>query len=168
MTKQEGGLEEWEPYSFPSLVPLLRADPHHWGAGLIHLIDEEKDQTYCGKSPGGCPGRKFYGGRDKITCKSCLRSIEAKAQAQVRQEQYRQEAEERERARAESNRLWWQRYNAYPAFRHLAGEACPRSPSCRRTLRRLRRASRNAGPSPSISTGMLAGIARVDRAGKAV
>jgi hypothetical protein len=39
--------------------PLLRADPHHWGAGLVHLIDEETDQTLCGKSPGGCPGTKF-------------------------------------------------------------------------------------------------------------
>lgn len=90
-------------------VPLLRADPHRWGAGLVHLIDEEKDQTYCGKSPGGCPGTKFRGPRERITCKSCLRSIEAR----VRAEQYRQQWAAEERQRAENNRRWWQDYNAY-------------------------------------------------------
>ena len=95
------------------LVPLLRADPHRWGAGLIHLIDPDRDQTMCGKSPGGCPGTKFYSTRDRITCRSCLRSIEAKAQAAVRLEQYRREAAESEREREANNRLWWQRYDTY-------------------------------------------------------
>jgi hypothetical protein len=33
------------------LVALLKADPHKWGQGLIHLIDVGRDQTLCGKSP---------------------------------------------------------------------------------------------------------------------
>jgi hypothetical protein len=81
-------------------VPLLRADPHRWGAGLVHLIDEERDQTWCGKSPGGCPG-KLWGPREAITCKSCLRSIATRAQAEER----RREWEQRERQLAENNRL---------------------------------------------------------------
>lgn len=90
-------------------VPLLRADPHRWGAGLVHLIDQDKDQTLCGKSPGGCPGTKFWGRRDKITCKSCLRSIAARVQAEER----RREWEQRERELAQNNRLWWLAYSKY-------------------------------------------------------
>lgn len=90
-------------------LPLLRADPHRWGAGLVHLIDAEKDQTYCGKSPGGCPGTKFQGGHDDVTCKTCLRSIEARA----RGEELRRQWDAEERARQENKRLWWRDYDNY-------------------------------------------------------
>jgi len=89
--------------------PLLRADPHRWGSGLIHLIDVENDKTYCGKPPRTCPGTKFQGGRDQITCKACLRVIDARARA----EEIRRTWAAEERARQEDQRLWWQRYDAY-------------------------------------------------------
>ena len=60
-------------------MPLLRADPHHWDAGQVHQINPDSDKTLCGKSPARCPGTKFYGNADRITCKLCLRSIAAKA-----------------------------------------------------------------------------------------
>lgn len=78
-------------------IPLLRADPHKWGRGAIHQIDEDKDQTVCGKSPGACPGTKFYGTKEQITCKICLRSLEAKAKHalwKIEWERGQREAEE--------------------------------------------------------------------------
>ena len=90
-------------------VPLLRAEPHRWGSGMVHQINLERDQTLCGKSPASCPGTKFYGPAEKITCKVCRRSIEAKE----RSEQLCREWEERQREREEINRQWWQHYNAY-------------------------------------------------------
>lgn len=90
-------------------VPLLRADPHRWGTGLIHQIDPERDQTLCGKSPAICPGTKFTGPADRITCKSCLRSLEARANAAQREAEFAKRQKEWE----ERNRLWWAAYNAY-------------------------------------------------------
>jgi len=58
-------------------VPLLRADPHNWGSGRVHEIDDERDQTLCGKSPANCPGTRFDGSRRQVTCRGCQRSIEA-------------------------------------------------------------------------------------------
>lgn len=90
-------------------VPLLRAWPHRWGAGLVHEIDEEHDQTRCGKSPGGCPGDKFWGDHDLITCKSCLRSIDAEAR---RIEDSRQWAAVEAQRQSDEAR-WWGLYQAY-------------------------------------------------------
>lgn len=99
------------------LAPLLKADPHKWGQGLVHLIDEERDQTLCGKSRGGCPGTKFWGPRRQITCKSCLRSIEARARLAEQQKRYAEQEREWRRRREEENRRWWEAYNAYLASR---------------------------------------------------
>jgi len=93
----------------PATVPLLRADPHRWGVGLVHRIDDERDQLMCGKTPANCPGDRYQGAVAEITCKSCLRSIEAKANYQARITEWARQDRERE----ESRKLWWQRYNAY-------------------------------------------------------
>src|SRR5262252_9224466 len=90
-------------------VPLLRAHPHHWGMGHIHQIDVERDQTLCGQTPARCPGDKFYGTADQITCKGCERSLAARE----RYRQYEAEAQERRRQREERNRYWWQAYDTY-------------------------------------------------------
>jgi 5-methylcytosine-specific restriction endonuclease McrA len=86
-----------------------RADPHRWGAGMIHQIDPERDQTLCGKSSGGCPGTKFMGTADRITCKGRLRSLEARTNAEARRQQFAQEQAEW----GERNRQWWFAYNMY-------------------------------------------------------
>lgn len=114
---------EKEEAPVPQDLTLLRADPHRWGVGLVHLIDLERDQTMCGKSPGGCPGTRFNGTHTQITCRSCLRSIEAKArweEENIKQEKRRREweAAEREREAAEREREeytrnWWSYYDAY-------------------------------------------------------
>jgi 5-methylcytosine-specific restriction endonuclease McrA len=90
-------------------VPLLRADAHKWGLGLVHQIDEERDATLCGKSPGGCPGVKFQGTTDDISCKLCLRSIVSRVKAASYREQWQQEARDREAERVH----WSSMYGEY-------------------------------------------------------
>ena len=96
-------------------VPLLRAELHKWGQGLIHLINQERDQTQCGKSPGGCPGISFQGWSDEITCKSCLRSLEAAKRGEELRRRWQREDAERLRDKEAYHRLWWSRYNEYLA-----------------------------------------------------
>src|SRR5215472_14733307 len=95
------------------LVPLRRAHPHGWGQGKIHQIDLERDQTLCGQSPAQCPGTKFRGTVDKITCKICLRSIDARVKAAAWREQHDREQREWEERHQEGNRRWWDACNAY-------------------------------------------------------
>jgi hypothetical protein len=99
----------------PDHVLLLKADPHKWGQGLIHQIDPERDQTLCGKSPGGCPGAHFWGPQYQITCKACLRSLEARAQAEERRQIYAEQDRDYQRQREEEERRWWDAYDAYLA-----------------------------------------------------
>jgi hypothetical protein len=99
----------------PDHVPLLKADPHKWGQGLVHQIDEERDQTLCGKSPGGCPGARFWGSPNQITCRTCLRSIESRTRAEAARQNYAEQEREWQRQREDENRRWWEAYNAYLA-----------------------------------------------------
>jgi len=103
-------------------VRLLRADPHRWGAGLIHKIDLERDQTMCGRTPVNCPGTPFFGVQYEITCKLCLRSIDSRIRQAEMAQQYEARAAEREAERQKQeaerqdhNRRWWVAYNAYLA-----------------------------------------------------
>lgn len=90
-------------------VPLLRADPHQWGSGSVHQIDVERDRLLCGKTPANCPGTKFFGPVTAITCKACLRSIEAKAKHAEWEQQDRQAFSQAEADREE----WWRLYELY-------------------------------------------------------
>ena len=111
-------------------VWLLRAYPHAWGSGFVHQIDVERDQTLCGRTPKNCPGEKFSGSQDAITCKGCLRSIEAKAKHAELMVQIAQAEVEAEIDRE----AWWQEYDAYlnsPAWKNKrrlvlqrAGDIC--------------------------------------------
>ena len=83
-------------------VALLRADPHRWGNGLVHQIDDGRDSTLCGQSPARCPGTRFSGPQSLITCKRCKSSIESAARyAQYQEEQHRSERQR------ESDRAQW-------------------------------------------------------------
>jgi hypothetical protein len=92
-------------------LPLLRAYPHQWGPGKVHQIDCE--QTFCGKLLRSCPGEKFKGFSDEITCEVCLKSRETRA----REEEYRARLE-RDRANYETDyqrqqRQWREAYGRY-------------------------------------------------------
>lgn len=95
------------------LIPLLRADPHRWGAGLVHKIDVEQDKILCGKTPANCPGTKFDGIASQITCKICLRAIESRKRSELIQREWAKQRAVEEAAREDRRRQWWQNYNAY-------------------------------------------------------
>lgn len=88
---------------------LLRADPHRWGVGLVHQIDLEREQILCGRTPANCPGTRFEGSVAEITCKTCLRSIEASRRHAEMMRQWDADT----KAREDLQREWWQRYNEY-------------------------------------------------------
>jgi hypothetical protein len=108
-------------------VALLRADPHDWGMGHVHEIDDERDQTLCGKNPARCPGKRFQGTRALVTCRGCQRSIEAMRRQIEHQRTWRVE---REQSQHEWRRLYdqylispeWHRKRALVMKR--AGELC--------------------------------------------
>jgi exodeoxyribonuclease-5 len=58
---------------------LLRAHPHLWGPGRVHLLADNR--TFCGRHRDNCPGEPFRGPVDAVTCQSCLKAIGAKAPA---------------------------------------------------------------------------------------
>jgi hypothetical protein len=90
---------------------LLRAHPHRWGNGLVHQIDQDRDQTLCGKSPANCPGDKFWAPADQITCNSCKRSLAAKE----RNAEILRSLQHQRQQWEENDRRWWQAYNTYLA-----------------------------------------------------
>jgi hypothetical protein len=101
-------------------VPLLRAYPHRWGSGMVHQVDVENDQTFCGKTFAKCPGEKFNGTADLITCKVCLRSRETRARhAEWEKKFAQQQAEARQTERAkrmnyeDQRRQWQSDYSEY-------------------------------------------------------
>jgi hypothetical protein len=87
-------------------VALLRADPHRWGNGLVHQIDDGRDSTLCGQSPARCPGTRFDGPQSLITCKRCKSSIESTARYQQYQEDQRRIERQREADRAQWHVLY--------------------------------------------------------------
>lgn len=52
-------------------LPLLRAYPHRWGPGKVHRLNSMLDRTLCGKTLTACPGERFQGSTEQITCKPC-------------------------------------------------------------------------------------------------
>jgi len=94
-------------------IKLVRAHPHQWGSGLVHEVDIERDQTLCGKSPGGCPGTPFVGSRAEITCKACKRSLAAKLRVAELRAQWASDDQRRQEDYAAARRQWWAAYDAY-------------------------------------------------------
>jgi hypothetical protein len=96
-------------------LPLLRAYPHQWGPGKVHQVDCE--QTLCGKLLRSCPGEKFKGFSDEITCEVCLRSRETRARNAEWERKYAQEqaryAEQRETDYQKKQRQWREAYDRY-------------------------------------------------------
>jgi hypothetical protein len=102
-------------------LPLLRAYPHQWGPGKVHQIDCE--QTFCGKLLRSCPGEKFKGFHDEITCEVCLKSRESRAKWAEWEKNYARQQEEARRAQQaqqprqmsydERQRQWQSDYREY-------------------------------------------------------
>jgi 5-methylcytosine-specific restriction endonuclease McrA len=95
---------------------ILRAAPHQWGRGKIHMLATDGGAghqyvTRCGKTADDCPGTIATAPLDEVDCKVCLRS-EAAVQ---RQAQWQVEVREREREQAAAQAAWWAAYNRYLA-----------------------------------------------------
>jgi hypothetical protein len=92
-------------------LPLLRAYPHRWGLGMVHQINpHDEGRTLCGKTLKHCPGDKFDGAVDLITCKVCLRSRDTHARMDEWEKKY---AEQREMNYDERQRQWQSDYREY-------------------------------------------------------
>ena len=99
-----------------STLRLWAADPHQFGPGKIHAVDDERPtMTYCGKVISAFPGKPISIGR--VTCKICGDAPQRRAESLARSEEWRRQYEvqeqERERQRAEELRQRRERYRAY-------------------------------------------------------
>lgn len=95
------------------IIPLLKADRHQWGEGQIHQINPENDTTLCGQSPARCPGTKFWGPPDKITCKQCIRSREAKEAQEARSRAWEEQQADRQAQWEDRQERWRAQYAIY-------------------------------------------------------
>lgn len=100
-------------------VDVLRASPHAWGPGKVHLIHDDPEgglyRTRCGKPAETVPGLIEVGHPDQVDCKGCLNSLEAAIRREreaAKWEARRAEVEAERRAEAER---WWARYNEHLA-----------------------------------------------------
>jgi len=92
---------------------LLRAHPHAWGPGAIHLVNEGTGRTWCGKELSTIPGDIFRAFNQEITCRSCKKSVVTWAERERQSAQWKREAEERAQQKAEEQRQWWEAYDRY-------------------------------------------------------
>jgi hypothetical protein len=56
---------------------VLRADPHRWGPGKVHLFDLSEQRTACGKTLRNYRGTQFRGDASEVTCAVCKRVMDA-------------------------------------------------------------------------------------------
>jgi hypothetical protein len=75
---ESGGTLDWAGvWTRPLEVALLYASRHRWGPGHVHQFNLKEGRTLCGKPLAACPGIVEFGDEGEITCKSCLRRVEA-------------------------------------------------------------------------------------------
>lgn len=74
---------------------LWAADPHQWGPGKVHILDDTKsDRTYCGKRPSAFPGKTVEIGRSN--CQLCANAVVTRTE-RAREKRERSEAKRAER-----------------------------------------------------------------------
>jgi 5-methylcytosine-specific restriction endonuclease McrA len=105
------------------------ADPHQFGPGKIHLIDDrDETKTLCGRPLSSFPGRPVSNGQP--TCKVCIEAPERRRQADEQRAQWARESAERARLEYEANAEWWREYDEYlqtPQWRALRAEVLRRA-----------------------------------------
>lgn len=93
-------------------VVVLQAAPHQWGEGKAHIFSGA-ETTRCGKSISETPGSFRVGDIDEITCRLCIRSLEAVINADARREQWERQNEEWKERKREKDRQWHAWYDEY-------------------------------------------------------
>jgi hypothetical protein len=98
-----------------------KASKHDWGEGKMHVLDDTRSKTLCGKSLANCPGEHVPPG--VVDCQGCLAAIERRNAREEADRQARSDWEAMERqgaakTQAEGDQVarakeWWRRYHAY-------------------------------------------------------
>lgn len=92
-------------------MALWQANPHEYGAGKIHVIDEEDPaKTMCGRYLDAVPGKVFTG---KPTCKVCMDRVVARPVQRKQSEIYEAQRQQVDAAREFERKQWWAQYNVY-------------------------------------------------------
>lgn len=99
------------------------ADPHDYGPGKTHIVDDGLEKTLCGRHLAAIAGHLATMGADpflKIAkankaghCITCVNRYLDRPERERRLAAWRQESAERDRKRHDDNARWWQQYNAY-------------------------------------------------------
>ena len=88
---------------------LWAADPHVYGPGKTHLVDDEApEKTVCGKILAACPGREIKVGT--ATCRVCLNAVHVRAERARRSLEWAAEDEIRRCETDALTREWWEQY----------------------------------------------------------
>lgn len=91
---------------------LWAADPHQYGPGKIHIVDDEDgSRTFCGKILSAMPGKPTTA--TKATCRICLNAVPNREQQKLWRANAEKQQAEREADRVAQNERWWAWYNAY-------------------------------------------------------
>lgn len=105
------------------VMTLLRAAPYEINGvirqGKVHCI-KEAQRTYCGQQLRYTGGHIGPGSREEITCKGCLRSLEAAERYQQETDEWQERRERLAAEREQKNQEWWDWYSEYlktPAWR---------------------------------------------------
>lgn len=97
-------------------MKLLRAAPYTFNGrahqGKMHAI-REGERTFCGNEYQYTGGEILDGDRSEVTCKLCVRSMDAQDSYQESREKWQAEAVQRAAEQEQENREWWEWYSAY-------------------------------------------------------
>jgi hypothetical protein len=83
---------------------LLKAKPHKWGEGKVHVFENGK--TRCGKTRESTPGKLFQGELAAVTCKGCLNCLESDRRRAEREREWKRRRAEWQAQRDEADRRW--------------------------------------------------------------
>lgn len=91
---------------------LWAADPHQYGPGKVHIVDDsDKAKTLCGRFLSAIPGKSATA--TKPTCRICLDAVVRRPEQERQRQEYARQQAERERMRQEQNAQWHAWYEQY-------------------------------------------------------
>lgn len=80
--------------------------------GKIHAI-KEGSRTYCGTDHRYTNGAITPGEREEVTCKGCIRSLDAADNYEQQRQEWEQRRTEADRQRQQEQDEWWDWYTGY-------------------------------------------------------
>jgi hypothetical protein len=94
------------------------ADPHEYGPGKTHIVNDSQDKTLCGKHLSAIPGNLCVDDYEQVVkgkgyCRTCHYSYATRPERERRERELREENAAREREAKEESERWWREYNVY-------------------------------------------------------